>query len=98
MAKTRKAMREDNRLLEELKPEKGSALARAVALHLDGKGREALAELDRALESGDSPREIYAARGHIQFELELYDDAVKSYEALTTIDPNAQSAVFNLAV
>jgi hypothetical protein len=36
----------------------GSALARAVTLHLDGKSREALRELERAIETGDSPREV----------------------------------------
>ncbi|MGC4048632.1 MAG: hypothetical protein QM757_03780 [Paludibaculum sp.] len=55
----------------------GTALARAVALHLEGKGKEALRELDRAVESGDPPREVYSAKGHIQFELELFEEAVK---------------------
>ncbi|NWF84755.1 MAG: tetratricopeptide repeat protein, partial [Bryobacteraceae bacterium] len=76
----------------------GTALARAVTLHLEGKGREALKELDRAVESGDPPREVYAAKGHIQFELELYEEAVKSYESLLGLDPNSTSAYFNLAV
>ena len=76
----------------------GTALARAVALHLEGKGKEALRELDRAVESGDPPREVYSAKGHIQFELELFEEAVKSYESLIGLDPNSTSAYFNLAV
>ncbi len=76
----------------------GSALARAVSLHLEGKGREALRELERAAESGESPKEIHAARGHIQFELELYDEAAKSYELLLELEPTSNSAYFNLAV
>ena len=72
----------------------GTALARAVALHLEGKGREALKELDRAVESGDPAREVYAAKGHIQFELEMFDDSVKSYESLLSIDPDSTSAYF----
>ena len=91
-------MREVKRTTETPAVQGGTALARAVTLHLDGKGREALKELDRAVESGDPPREVYAAKGHIQFELEMYEDGVKSYESLLGLDPNSTSAYFNLAV
>ncbi len=73
-------------------------LARAVALHLDGKQREALAELSRAVDSGTANADIYSARGHIQFELERYDDAAASYAKLAELAPDHASAAFNLAV
>jgi hypothetical protein len=46
------------------------ALARAVSLHLEGKRKDALRELNTAMEAGEESPEIYAAKGHIQFELE----------------------------
>ena len=58
------------------------ALARSVALHLEGKRKEALREINTAIENGEESAEILAAKGHIQFELEQFDDAVKTYEKL----------------
>ncbi len=75
-----------------------SALARAVSLHLEGKSREALRELDHAVDGGNSDKEVYSARGHIQFELEMYEDAARSYESLLMLEPGSVSASFNLAV
>src|SRR5438477_4586151 len=73
-------------------------LARAVALHLEGKRKEALRELNGAIEHGTDTPEIYAAKGHIQFELEQYDDAVKSYEKLLDMGSKHPTAHFNLGV
>ena len=58
------------------------ALARAVSLHLEGKHKDALKELNTALENGEESAEIYAAKGHLQYELEQYDDAIKILRAL----------------
>ena len=55
-----------------------ASLARAVSLHLEGKRKEALRELNTAIEGGEQGVDIYAAKGHIQFELEQYEDAVKT--------------------
>ena len=52
-----------------------TALARSVAFHMEGKRKEALAELNGAIEAGDQSPEILAAKGHIQFELEQFEDA-----------------------
>jgi len=71
-------------------------LARAVSLHLEGKRKEALRELNTAIESGEESADIYAAKGHIQFELEQYDDAVKTYEKLLGAAPQHPTANFNL--
>jgi tetratricopeptide (TPR) repeat protein len=65
---------------------------------LEGKLREALKELDGAIERGESSAEIYSARGHIQFELESYEDAAGSYMKLLDLAPRHVNATFNLAV
>lgn len=75
------------------------ALGRAVALHLEGKLKEALKELDKALESnGEIPAEVFSARGHIQFELEQYEEAAQSYTKLLSLEPKHPAATFNLGV
>ena len=74
------------------------ALARSVSLHLEGKRKEALRELNSAIESGEESPEVFAAKGHIQFELEQYDDAIKTYERLLTLAPRHQTANFNLGI
>jgi tetratricopeptide (TPR) repeat protein len=74
------------------------ALARAVSLHLEGKHKEALKELNTALENGEESAEIYAAKGHLQYELEQYEDAIKSYEKLLTLAPRHTTANFNLGI
>ena len=75
-----------------------SALAKAVSLHLEGKRKEALQELKGAVAGGGDSAEFYSAMGHIQFELEQYEDAVKSYTKLLTMDAKNTAGQFNLAV
>src|SRR5216110_3108537 len=74
------------------------SLARAVSLHLEGKRKEALRELNGAIENGHESAEVYAAKGHILFELEQYDDAVKTYEKLLALAPRHSTANFNLGI
>src|SRR4051794_34928726 len=64
-----------------------SALAKAVSLHLEGKRQEALQELKGAVSHTGETAEFCSAMGHIQFELEQYEDAAKSYIKLLTLDP-----------
>src|SRR3954465_11044047 len=73
-------------------------LAKAVSLHLNGKPEEALAELKRALDSGPQASELDSAAGHIQFELNQFADAAKTYGRLLELDPRHKSADYNLAV
>ena len=73
-------------------------MARAVSLHLEGKRKEALRELNTAIENGEQGVDIYAAKGHIQFELEQYDDAVKTYTKLLEAVPQHPTANFNLGI
>ncbi len=74
------------------------ALARSVALHLEGKRKEALREINTAIENGEESVEVLAAKGHIQFELEQFDDAVKTYERLIAMAPQHPTASFNLGI
>src|ERR1700686_2397883 len=75
-----------------------SVLARSVALHLEGKRKEALRELNTAIQGGEESVGILAAKGHIQFEMEQYDDAVKTYEKLLSVASRHPTAVFNLGI
>src|SRR3982751_6543525 len=75
-----------------------AALAKAVSLHLEGKRKEALQELKTAISNGGDSAELFSAVGHIQFELEQYEDAARSYTKLLTMDPKHAAGNFNLAV
>jgi tetratricopeptide (TPR) repeat protein len=80
-------------------PAKGSrSMARAVALHLEGKKEEALKELHRAISKGDTSAELHSAMGHIQYELGQFDGAVESYRELLRLQPKNATAWFNMAV
>ena len=77
---------------------RASALAKAVSLHLEGKRKEALQELKGAASHAGETAEFSSAMGHIQFELEQYEDAAKSYTKLLSLDPKHMAGQFNLAV
>src|ERR1700679_4152196 len=84
-----------------LRANRGTAspsLAKAVALHLEGKRKEALRELNSAIENGEETAEVFAAKGHVQFELEQYADALKTYERLLAVAPRHPTANFNLGI
>src|ERR1700692_1925010 len=74
------------------------ALAKSVSLHLEGKRKEALRELNTAIEGGEETPEVFAAKGHIQFGLEHFDAAIKTYEKLLTLAPRHATANFNLGI
>ena len=78
--------------------EAAAVLARAVSLHLEGKRKEALKDLGDAIDSGLQDAELYSARGHVQFELEMFDEAARSYTRLLELSPDHISGIFNLAV
>ncbi len=59
---------------------------------------EALREINTAIENGEESVEVLAAKGHIQFELEQFDDAVKTYERLIAMAPQHPTASFNLGI
>ena len=76
-----------------------TALARSVALHLEGKRKEALTELNGAIEAGEhNRRKFWQPRDTFQFELEQFDDAVKTYEQLLEVVPRHATANFNLGI
>ena len=78
--------------------ESQSVLARAVALHLGGKPKDALSELDAAVAISPTNQEILAARGHILCELEEWAEAAKNYTTLVDVAPRNSTAIYNLAV
>src|SRR5712692_4160580 len=79
-------------------PAASASLGKAVALHLEGKTEAALKELSSAIEGGENLAELHAAMGHIQFELQRFDDAAKSYLKAAQADPKSKTASYNRGV
>src|SRR5262245_61552077 len=52
---------------------------KAVTLHLEGNTEQALSELIIGAREPKHAAECYSAIGHIQFELERYEEASSSY-------------------
>src|SRR5271165_2494670 len=77
---------------------KAPSLSRAVSLHMEGKLKEALEEINRVLEAGDETPELFSAKAQIQFELEAFDDASKSYAKVLSFNPKHAAANFNMAI
>src|SRR5260370_39606774 len=73
-------------------------LARAVSLHLDGRGDEALVELERALRGGEKRAEIHSAIGYIHYERKQFEEATAAYRRLLEIDSDHPNCCFNLAL
>src|SRR5439155_827132 len=76
-------------------PAASASLGKAVALHLEGKTDAALKELSLAIDGGENFAELHAAMGHIQFELQRYDDAAKSYLKAAQADLKSKTASYN---
>ena len=79
-------------------PAASASLGKAVALHLEGKTEVALKELAAAIDGGENLAELHAAMGHIQFELQRFDDAAKSYLKAAQTDPKDKTASYNRGV
>src|SRR5207248_10379979 len=79
-------------------PAGSASLGKAVALHLEGKTDAALKELASAIEGGENLAELHGAMGHIQFELQRFADAAKSYAKAAQADPKSKTASYNQGV
>src|ERR1035437_6795638 len=73
-------------------------LSKAVSLHLEGKLEGAGRLLSKAIEDGERDIGLYAALGHIQYEMHDFAAAARTYAALSEIDPKHRTASFNLGV
>ena len=73
-------------------------LSKAVSLHLEGKLEGAARLLAKAIDDGERDMGLYAALGHIQYEMHDYEAAARTYAALSEIDPKHRTASFNLGV
>jgi tetratricopeptide (TPR) repeat protein len=69
----------------------------AVALHLEGKAEEALAEIERALKAGEQQPEVYAAAGYLYYERKQFPEAAAAYRKLVELQPDSATGWFNLA-
>ena len=74
------------------------ALAKAVSLHLEGNLQEALEEINGALAAGEESLEIFSAKAQLQYDLEQYEDAEKSYAKVLSMHPKHAAANFHMAV
>src|SRR5579864_4325502 len=75
----------------------GQSFGRAVALHLEGKAAEALAELERALAAGEKEPELYAAIGYLRYQGTQFHEAAEAYRQLVELEPAHATGWFNLA-
>ncbi|MGH7247166.1 MAG: tetratricopeptide repeat protein, partial [Pseudomonadota bacterium] len=75
-----------------------TALSKVLSLQTQGRTQDALKEVERAIEKGETLPEIYATRGHLQFELQRWGDAASSYAKLAEIDANDKTAQYNLGL
>src|SRR5688572_26244048 len=87
---------EDSPAPEAKKRPAPAGLSRAISMHLEGKSAQALEELARS--PGGSSSEILSAKGQIEFELERYEDAARSYAKIAEYDVKHKTAHFNLGV
>src|SRR5438046_10624711 len=77
-------------------PATSQLFARAVSLHLDGRGDEALVELERALRGGEKRAEVYSAIGYIHYERKQFDEGTAAYRLLLELAPEHPNGGFNL--
>ena len=75
----------------------GTLFGQAVALHLEGKSKEALAQIECALEAGELQPEVYAAAGYLRYENKQFEEAAVAYRKLVEIAPENATGWFNLA-
>jgi tetratricopeptide (TPR) repeat protein len=74
------------------------ALAKAIALYLQSKPVEAIAELASGLARGEDPGDLHAAAGQIHFELGQMEDAAQSYASATGSDRGRAASWYNLGI
>ena len=94
-----KLVRADEAVPEQVqRPAETSATAQALALHADGKSRQALEILERAIEKGESLPELYAMSGWIRIETQQYGEAAASFANLLALEAEHRTANHNLGV
>src|SRR5207249_12319877 len=79
-------------------PAASQLFARAVSLHLDGRGDEGLVELERALRGGEKRAEVYSAIGNIHYERKHFDEATAVNALLLELEPEHPNGGVNLAL
>ena len=73
-------------------------LSKAVSLHLEGKLESAAKLLGKAIEAGEHDPGLYAALGHIHYEMRDYEAAAATYAQLVGTGAAAPHGTFNLGV
>ena len=78
-------------------------LSKAVSLHLEGKLEGAVRLLSKAIEDGERDMGLYAALGHIQYEMHDYEAAARtptrpSPISTRSIAPQVSTWAFAMAI
>lgn len=77
----------------EPEPAPVDVLERAAALEAEGRFRDALSQLKKALASGDHRSELYGAAGHLQAQQGFFDEAAESFRLLLELEPSNRVAL-----
>ena len=79
-------------------PDLVQSFARAVALHLEGKGEQALAALEGSRAAGADQPAFWAATGYLRHEKGDFEGAAEAYRRLLELDSHHANAAYNLAL
>lgn len=74
------------------------SIVKAVSLHMEGRGSEAITELTKAVEGGDRHPDVYMMLGQFHFESENWNLAADTYRRLVELDRKHATGAFNLGV
>jgi Flp pilus assembly protein TadD len=74
------------------------SMAQAASYEIAGKREEALALLCEARDAGHPSPKLYAALGHLHFELRRFEEASRAYEDSLQLDGSDSTTYYNRAV
>lgn len=81
-----------------IRPAEAAAAGVALGLHMQGRTQDAANEVERALESGEPPSDLYAIAGNLHFQLGDFTRAAGHFAKLRSLVPDHPTAGFNLGV
>ena len=83
---------------EAARPAETRATAKALALHQEGKTKQALETLARAIEKGEELADLYLMAGAIRLETQQWEGAAANFANLVALEPEHRSAHHNLGI
>ena len=82
----------------EKRPMQSAALAKALALNMDGKTEQALREVRDAIDGGEDLPELAWTKAHLEFQLGHFENALEDYRKVLEAQPSHKSATYNAAL